>query len=67
MADPGFPIGGANLVGGANSQGGYVSKNLYVKMKESGALGGACQQHPLDLPMISIVISSSFSVCVKKK
>ena len=27
--------------GSANSQGGYVSKNLYVKMKESGPLGGA--------------------------
>ena len=31
-----------NLVGGgANSRGGYISKNLYVKTKESGPLGGA--------------------------
>ena len=40
MADPGFPVGGAN------SRGGYVLKNLYVKTKESGPLGartgGAC-------------------------
>ena len=27
--------------GGANSRGGYVSKNLYVKTKESGPVGGA--------------------------
>ena len=41
VADPGFPVGGANLIGGgANSRGGYVLKNLYVKMKESGPLGG---------------------------
>ena len=41
VADPGFPVGGANLIGGANSRCGYVSKNLYVKTKESGPLG-AC-------------------------
>ena len=44
---PGFPVGG----GGANSQGGYVSKNLYVKSKESGPLGGMHWQRPLDLPL----------------
>ena len=27
--------------GGMDSQGGYVSKILYVKMKESGPLGGS--------------------------
>ena len=37
---------GANLVGGANSQGDYVSKNLYVKTKESGPMGGMCQWCP---------------------
>ena len=43
VAEPGFPLGGgADLVGwGANSRGGYVSKNLYVKTKESGPVGGA--------------------------
>ena len=44
--------GGADLVGGgANSRGGYILKNLYVKTKESGPLGGAHWQHPLDPPM----------------
>ena len=48
VADPGFPVGGggggADLVGGgANSQGSYVSKNLYVKMKESGPVGGGAR------------------------
>ena len=28
-----------------DSQGGYVSKLLYVEMKESGPLGGACTRH----------------------
>ena len=41
-----FPWGGANLVGGANSQGSYVSKNLYVKTKESGPLGGRAPAAP---------------------
>ena len=41
VADPGFPVGG----GGVDSRGGYVSKILYVKMKESGPLGGACAGH----------------------
>ena len=52
MADPGFPVGGRQpRRGGANSRGGYVSKKLYVKTKELGPLGGACQRHPLDPPM----------------
>ena len=50
VADPGFPVGvgGANLVGGggANSRGGLVSKNLYIKTKESGPLGGARRRRP---------------------
>ena len=41
VADPGFPVGGRRPYrGGANSRGGYVSKNLYVKTKESGPVGG---------------------------
>ena len=40
MADPGFPVGGVDLVGGSiDSQSGYVSKILYVEMKESEPLG----------------------------
>ena len=37
VADPGFPVWGVPTLWG----GGYVSKNVYVKMKESGPLGGA--------------------------
>ena len=41
VADPGFPVGGVNLVGGGvDFQGSYVWKILYVKTKESGSLGG---------------------------
>ena len=41
VADPGFPVGGVYLIGrGMDSRGGYVSQILYVKMKESGPLGG---------------------------
>ena len=54
VVDPGFPVGGRRpRGGGGNSRGSNVSKNLYVKMKESGPLGGACRRCPLDLPMKS--------------
>ena len=44
--------GGTDLVGGANSRGGYVLKNLYVKMKESGPIGGRMLVvPPLDPPL----------------
>ena len=47
VADPGFPVGGVDLIGGgADSQGGYILKILYVEMKESGPLGGVCQACP---------------------
>ena len=39
VADPGFPVGGVDLVGGIDSRGGYVSKISYVETKESGPLG----------------------------
>ena len=51
MAHPGFPVGEGrepHTGGGVDSRGGYVSKILYVKMKESGPLGGMCRPHPLD-------------------
>ena len=58
VADPGFPIGGVDLVGGGgggvDSRGSYVSKILYVKMKESGPLGGVRHARPLDPPMLLI-------------
>ena len=31
VADPGFPVGGVDLVGGVDSRGGYVSNILYVE------------------------------------
>ena len=53
VADPGFPVGGRRPHrGGTNSRGGYVLKNLYVKMKESGPVGGhAPAAPPLDPPL----------------
>ena len=47
----GFPVGGRGPRGGVHSRGGYVSKILYVKMKESGPLGGVRRVHPLDPSM----------------
>ena len=45
MVDPGFPVGGVDLVGrDVDSRGGYVSKILYVKTKESGTLEGDLHQ-----------------------
>ena len=57
VADPGFPVGGDNLVGSVYYRGGYVSKILYVETKESGPLrGGGCAGHvPLDPPMCCLV------------
>ena len=46
MADPGFPVGGVNLVGGVDYRGGYISEILYVEMKESRPLEGAPAKTP---------------------
>ena len=47
VVDPGIPVGGVDLVGGAmDPQGSYVSKNLHVKMKESGPIGGCMPGMP---------------------
>ena len=52
MADPGYPVGGVDLVrGGVDSRGSYVSKILYVKTKESGPIGGRAPGTPLNPPM----------------
>ena len=52
VVDPGFPIGGCGPCRGAmDSRGSYISKILYVKMKESGPVGGVHWACPLDLPM----------------
>ena len=41
VADPGFPIGGANPVGrGADVQCGHFVAKMYAKMKELGPVGG---------------------------
>ena len=60
MANPGFPVGGVDLVGGdVDSWGGYVLKILYVKTKESGSLGGHCQAHPLDSSMLNVTMHNN--------
>ena len=47
VADPGFPVGGRGpRRGGMDSRGSYVSQILYVKMKESGPLGGVHRACP---------------------
>ena len=46
VADPGFPVGGVDLVGGVDSQGGYGLNILYVKTTESGPLGGVRRARP---------------------
>ena len=58
VADPGFPIGGANLigVGDADSRGGYISK-------ESEPLGGAGDP-PLDPPINVVHDFTSFYTLV---
>ena len=43
VADPGFPVGGANMVESAT-----FWKNCNVKMEESGSLGGAHLDPPMD-------------------
>ena len=53
VADSGFPVDSVDLVGGVDSRGGYVLKILYVKMKESGPLGGRVPGMPLDPPMLT--------------
>ena len=62
VVDPGFPIGGMDLVGGAvDPQGGYVLKILHVKMKESGPVGGKCAgRTPLDPPMQNLHLADSY-------
>ena len=51
-----------------DSRGGYFSKILYVEMKESGPVGGACAGHaPLDPPMIKVVTCSPASGVVKQR
>ena len=54
VADPGFPVGMGRgpRRGGMDSRGGYISKIMYVKMKESGPLGGVRRARPPDPPMV---------------
>ena len=54
MADPGFPVGGRGPRRGGpwTPEAGTFQKILYVKMKESGPVGGArAGRAPLDPPM----------------
>ena len=59
VIQPTYFSGGSRIScrGGANSRGGYVLKNLYVKTKESGPLGGGGVRAggtPLDPPLYLI-------------
>ena len=52
-ADPGFPIGGADLLGGsANLRCGHFLAEMYVKTKELGSVGGMHQWCLLDPPLV---------------
>ena len=55
VADPGFPVGGVDLVGGRRLLRRLRFKNFYVETKESGPLrgGGGSRARPLDPPMYS--------------
>ena len=69
VADPGFPVGGVDLVGGGlDSRGGCVPKMLYVKTKESAPLGAhsplRVQILSLDPPMIEGVCSSCIPLLI---
>ena len=48
VADPGFPVGGGHVpIGGMDPRCGHFLAKMYVKMKESGPMGGmhlACPQ-----------------------
>ena len=68
MVDPGFPVGGVDLVGGGggggvDSRGSYISKILYVKMNLDPS-GHVRRARPLDPPMSFIspcwIFPSSF-------
>ena len=65
VPDPGFPVGGGRgpRRKGVDSWGGYVLKILYVKMKESGPLGGREPgTPPSDPPMICNGINYNFGI-----
>ena len=58
VANPGFPLGGVDLVGGGiDSRGSYISKIVYVEMKESGPLGvERAPGTPLDPTMNRVLV-----------
>ena len=53
VADPGFPIGGVDLLGGhvdplggsVDPRCGHFSPKMCAKMKELGPVGGECTRH----------------------
>ena len=52
MADPGFPVGGMDLIGRTwTPEEVTFPKFCISKTKESGSLGWACTRHILDPPM----------------
>ena len=56
MADPGFLVGGVDLLGGVDLRCGHFSVKMYMKTKESGPIAGrggghAPDTHAQDPPM----------------
>ena len=67
VVDSGFPVGGCQPHrGGTNSWGSYVSKNLYVKMKESGPVGGHALAAPPGSATAFHAISINFASAGRK-
>ena len=47
MVDPGFPVGGVDLLeGGVDPRYGHFSAKMYVKTKELGPVGGRAPGTP---------------------
>ena len=62
VADPGFLVGGVDLVGGAWTPEAVTFQQFCVKMKESGPLGGSVRRaRPRDPPMPMARANSKYS------
>ena len=52
VADPGFPVGGVDLMGGRGPRGGYGYENFVCQNERIWTRRGACAGHaPLNPPM----------------
>ena len=64
VADPGFPIGGANVVGGADSRGGLRFKNCVCQHERIWTLRGAPATAPWIRQCHTSLIKSTNTLCV---